>query len=387
MLGAGHGVALLRREPYRLLFPLGALCAVAGTLPWLLFAAGIWPGTPRIFHALVQVQSFLACFIGGFLMTFVPRRTGAAPPASLEVALGALLPVALAVAAGLNKVTIAETLWLVWLLVLGRFVISRLFRAPASPVPVPSMVWIPLSLLVGIGGTIAAGVYAILGRMEQHDVAQRLVLQGMVAGLVMGVGSLLLPVLLRRDAKGAQTLSRSVHLSCALLFWVSYPLEAVSVRAAFAVRALVAGVVLVYGAQLWQRPGQPGVHIVLAWLGAWALPVGHAFVALFPAHRLAGLHIVFIGTFALMAFSIGAHVTFAHCNRADLLKQPWKRSLLVPFGVLLAAALVLRVALDWSGVHYLKVLTVSVSAFLAAVVFWLLAIVPVAARPTRVRSD
>ena len=45
--------------------------------------------TPDVFH-LAQIQGFLACFAVGFLMTMIPRRTGTAPPTSLELALCAL---------------------------------------------------------------------------------------------------------------------------------------------------------------------------------------------------------------------------------------------------------------------------------------------------------
>jgi hypothetical protein len=40
ILGESSEVSVWRREPYRVLFPAGALFAVVGTLPWVLFAAG-----------------------------------------------------------------------------------------------------------------------------------------------------------------------------------------------------------------------------------------------------------------------------------------------------------------------------------------------------------
>ena len=51
----------LREHPFRLFFPLGALVAVAGVAPWLLFWLGLenrWLGAE---HALVQLQGFLPC--------------------------------------------------------------------------------------------------------------------------------------------------------------------------------------------------------------------------------------------------------------------------------------------------------------------------------------
>jgi uncharacterized protein involved in response to NO len=384
LLGEPSTVSVWRREPYRILFPLGAAFAVVGTLPWLLFAAGMLPAYPRVFHALVQVQSFLACFIGGFLMTFVPRRTGAAPPAPWELTLAAVFPAAIAVGAGFGKIALAELAWLAWLIVLGRFVVVRFISAPMNPKPAPSMIWIPMSLGMGVFGTLVAGISAAKKEMLLHDLGQRLALQAMVCGLIMGVGGLLLPVLMQRSAAGAQRLSRTHHALLAVAFFASYPLELVTTPWAFALRAAVTGLVLVWGARLWRGPEQPGTHLWLAWAGAWALPLGHAFVAVFPAHRVAGLHIVFIGGFALLALAIGAHVTFAHGNRSDLLRQAPRQSRLLPCGVLLLVALLARAGLDWSGTHYTQSLALGALSFLAALGCWFWAILPVALSPPRV---
>src|SRR5437667_37528 len=88
---------ICRREPYLLFFPLGALLAWAGVLPWLLFslgATGLYGpmfeaiGYRAAFHPVAQVEGFLTCFAVGFLFTFIPRRTGTAPPAAWEMGLG-----------------------------------------------------------------------------------------------------------------------------------------------------------------------------------------------------------------------------------------------------------------------------------------------------------
>jgi hypothetical protein len=265
-------------------------------------------------------------------------------------------------------------------------VVVRLVNAPMAPKPVPSMVWIPLSLGIGVFGTLVAGVAAVRGKMVIHDVGQWLALQAMVAGLGWGVGGLLLPVLTRRSAAGAQRLSRTAHLFAVPIFWASYPLEVVNVQAAFALRAAVAAVVLVWGAQLWRLPEQRGVQVWLAWLGAWSLPLGHALVAIFPAHRVAGLHVVFIGSFAALVFAVGAHVTFAHGNRPELLQQPARRSRLLPCAIALVVALVARAGLDFAGDQYLRGLGLAALAFSVAVGCWLWAVLPVAWAPSVQRA-
>jgi hypothetical protein len=66
-----------RAEPYRILFPLGALLAWAGVLHWLLLATGATDEYRSTFHAIAQIQGLMTCFAVGFLFTFIPRRTGA----------------------------------------------------------------------------------------------------------------------------------------------------------------------------------------------------------------------------------------------------------------------------------------------------------------------
>ena len=43
---------LWRREPFRVLFPLGALLSRAGVFHWLLFALGVTQEYRSIFHSL-----------------------------------------------------------------------------------------------------------------------------------------------------------------------------------------------------------------------------------------------------------------------------------------------------------------------------------------------
>src|SRR5215510_7928052 len=68
------------REPYRVFFPLGMLCGLAGVAIWPLYSFGITATYSGRAHALVQIFGFLYCFIAGFLLTAVPRFTGTQPP-------------------------------------------------------------------------------------------------------------------------------------------------------------------------------------------------------------------------------------------------------------------------------------------------------------------
>ena len=73
-----------RREPYKVLFPLGMLLAWAGVLHWFLHGIGVLHDYRPVFHSIAQIQGFMMCFAVGFLFTAIPRRTGTWPPAATQ---------------------------------------------------------------------------------------------------------------------------------------------------------------------------------------------------------------------------------------------------------------------------------------------------------------
>ena len=134
LLVTGSQAQVIRREPYRLLFPLGVLLTWCGVLPWLTNAVWGVPAWPAIFHSIAQVEGFLACFVVGFLFTMIPRRTGTAPPTSWELVLGASMPVVITAAAWWGAVAFSQIAWLMLLGTLLRF-LRRCARGRAASRP------------------------------------------------------------------------------------------------------------------------------------------------------------------------------------------------------------------------------------------------------------
>jgi len=56
------------------------------------------------------------------------------------------------------------------------------------------------------------------------------------------------------------------------------------------------------------------MHRWLIWGGAWLLPLGYGLVALRPELRVAGLHVVFVGCFALLALVARLLMSVAPAN-------------------------------------------------------------------------
>jgi len=372
-----------RREPYRLLFPLGALLAWAGVLHWLLHAVGLLEDYQPVFHAITQIQGFMMCFAVGFLFTAIPRRTGTAAPAAWQMAVAVVAPVGTTVAAWYERWELTQIFWLALITVLASFAIRRFVSSKAARRPPNSFIWIPLSFAMGVGGSVTIAVAGALGQeyFWLHDLGKLFILQGMFVGLIVGVGGMVLPLLTRGEAPpdaGSTRRDRLVRLAhvgaaAALVstFWVE---NQVSQRWGLSLRAAVTLAVLLFSARIWRLPSVPGWHRRLVWLSAWMIPAGYTLAAIFPLEMKAGLHVVFIGSFALMAFSVGLHVTLAHGGYQRLVRaRLWQ----VPaFGGLFLLAMAFRILVDFDRARFFLWIGLSAASFLIGTLFWGWLVVP-----------
>lgn len=374
---------LWRREPFRIFFPLGVALTIGGIGHWLLHALRLIPDYRPIFHAMTQVQGFLTCMAVGFLFTMVPRRTQSAPPATWQIAVCLIAPPVTVVAAWYRSWRVAQLAWLATALVVLAFCLARFHGGGAGRRPPVGFVWISLGLLMGVSGTALSLVY---GRLDPalawlHTIASGLVLQGMFLGFVLGAGSLALPLMTRdgappdagdgrHDAAGL-----AGHLVAALLLVGSFWLEATtSLRLGVALRCTVVLAVYLFGIGMWRRPTRPGWNARAIWLAAWLVPLGYLLAALDPGDALAGLHVTFIGGFALLAMLISIQVTVGHGGYVELrLGRPWA----VPWIFALAlGAIGFRAAMELDPRRFFPWMAAAALCFLAALAMWALFVVP-----------
>ncbi len=372
-----------RREPYKVLFPLGMLLAWAGVLHWFLHGIGVLHDYRPVFHSIAQIQGFMMCFAAGFLFTAIPRRTGTWPPAAWQMVVAVVAPVGSTVAAWYESWAVSQAFWAALVVVLLGFAWRRFRSKEAARRPPPTFVWIPLSFLMGIVGSVLIAIY---GRFAPdyfilHDLGRLLLLQGMFVGLVIGVGGMILPLLTRGegppDVAGSSRDGwvRAGHVMAALLLATTCWIEiGWSLRGGLALRALLLTLLLVLSARAYRLPSLPGWHRWLVWLSAWMIPAGYTLAALFPEEKKAGLHVVFIGGFALMAFSVGLHVTLTHGGDKKLVSgRPWQVPL---YGGFLILSMVFRALVDFDARHFLSWIAASAGVFLIATVFWALLVFP-----------
>ena len=215
-----------RKNPYRLLFPLGGVLLAWGIAPWLGFGFGL-SAYRSTFHAVVQIEGFLATFALGFLFTFIPRRTGAAPPSTAELLIAALGPFAIAASAWLEAWTVSQVIWLGLIAMLLRFMVSRLRASVRERGPDPRLLWVPIALVAGAVGALLMLLGPMLGVFWLHPVGQGLLTQGMFTGLAVGIGQLLFPMVAHAGPpRPASSEDRWLQPLLALAFFATFPLEA-----------------------------------------------------------------------------------------------------------------------------------------------------------------
>jgi uncharacterized protein involved in response to NO len=367
--------------PYKPFFLLGAALAWAGVLHWLLYAVGVLDHGLTIYHSIAQVQGFLMCFALGFLFTAIPRRTGTPGPRRWQMAVGLLCPIGTTLAAWAKMWALSQGFWLALVVLLIAFAVTRFRSATAARRPPNSFVWVPLSLLMGLAGSFLIAAYGVLGPdyFHWHQIGRVLLLQGMFLGLVVGVGGMLLPLITRgessTDAAPGDFAVRAWHLVGALALVASLERQVAAPRLGFALTAAIVLVLLLAGARIHRPPTVPGAHRWLVWLSAWMLPLGYLLAAAAPHQPQAGLHVVFIGGFGLMVFSVATHVALAHGGREDLVRgRPWQ---VFAYGALFLAALAARVIAQFQLAQYVFWLGVAAACFLAGTLFWAALVLPV----------
>jgi uncharacterized protein involved in response to NO len=374
--------AAIAKDPYRLFFPIGMLLAWAGVGHWLLYAFGAIEKLHSVFHALTQVQGFLTAFAIGFLFTMIPRRTASDPPSPLELAIGAIAPVAITIAAWFEEWALSQVFWIALMVMMLGFVLPRAFGSRGRRQPPNSFVWIPIGFSMGILGSVLTAFGAALGGEHWwlHDVGRRMVLQGVFLSLVLGVGGLAVPLMTRgerpSDPAGSprDRAARALHLTAAIVIAMSFFLDPFAGSAAMFVRAAIITSVLLLSADMSTTPKGPGLNRWLIWSSVWLVPVGYFLAGLLPDHPKAGLHVVFIGGFSLMVLAVSTQVSLGHGGLGALLaKRP---AFMVLFAAALLLALVARVLMDLDAERFFVWMALAGTLFLCATGAWAALVTP-----------
>lgn len=310
-------LSLCPAEPFRIFFPLATLIGLSGVSLWPLYFTGVHKFYPGMMHARMMIEGFLAGFVLGFLGTALPRLLAAPPLRRGE--LWTLVTMYL-LAAGLHigeQPRAGDLAFIVLMLCFGAYMSARLRHR--SELPPPGFVLVAFGYLAGLLGpalwlaglqTWVGGRAAMFGAILLH--------QSFVLFLILGVGTLLVPRFLgipdapidpaswRRRAAFAA----AVALTLLVSFWIEAG-NPVSPAAA-ALRVLAVFIYLATTIPFHRQARPPRTTSLAAQLALFSLLAGLVFPLLWPGQRVAGLHVVFLGGFSLITFTVATRVVLGH---------------------------------------------------------------------------
>ncbi len=371
-------VEVICREPYRLFFPLGTWMGIVGVSPWLFYAFGFSHSYSGLFHSSIQMMVFMNCFVVGFLMTFIPRFTGTSVARRSEVFSFLFLFLGMSVFLRMEEWIKAELLYVVWFVLLLRFLLIRIPRRRSDPSAKPpiELVWIPAAVLHGILGT-GLMIMARLGILPAGllKMAKPMMEQGFILSIVIGIGSFLVARLMKTLVREEGKPNMLFQMACIAGFMTSFIIEGLGLYpAAYGLRALVTAAVFTRANILFRVPRAVDFYVVLAWVSVWMVVAGFAGAALFPLYSVAMLHIAFIGGFSLLIYAIATMVIMSHAGQRDQLSRRLWVLWVVAIGILLA--LTKRFVVIFFPDVFFKMLGIASIVWTITGVCWLLFILP-----------
>lgn len=369
---ASHGTPT---DPYRLFFPLGIVLGVAGAAIWPAYSLGLTDTYSGRAHAFVQAEGFLYAFVAGFLLTAIPRFTGtAAPGRSAQFVLAALL-VAASGSFELRRFVLGHLAFAAAHVMLIVLAARRFLRRQQQPPDTFA--------LVGTGmacGAVAAVINAAVA-LEALDprwdlLGRRLLTEGMVLLLVLGVGGFLGPRLLgfaqmplvQIGAPGSRPrpglyLAAGAALAATLVFeyGAGIPLLAY-------VRATIGSAVLLATLTPWRAPAVRTTLAWCVWTASWFVIAALWLAAIAPAHRVDSLHVLFMGGFTLLILAVGTRVTLSHGGHGlEAERRSWPLRVGMATGLV---ALVARVSAGFAQESFFELLAWAAAFWIAGVAFW-----------------
>lgn len=366
-------------DPYRIFFPLGIILGATGAAIWPLYYYGVTEGYSGRAHAFVQTDGFLYAFIVGFLLTAIPRFTGTdAPSLRVQYVLAAIIA-ASAMAFEFQFFAAGQTGFVIAHFMLIALAVRRFRRRQQDPPETFPLAG--LGLMSGaIGALINAGIAWNVIAPLWDPLGKRLLTEGMVLLLVLGVGGFLGPRLLgfaqlpQFTTVGAPNLrSNNKNL---LLYKVAGLAVLLSLIAEYGfgfsamafLRAAVASAVILSTVQPWRLPFARTTLAWCVWSAHWIVILAVWLVAAAPRYRVDFLHVLFIGGFTLLILAVGTRVTLSHGGHGLAQERSsWPLRIGLSTGLI---ALLARVGAPFAGFTYFAHLAWAALLWIGGILFW-----------------
>jgi hypothetical protein len=237
-----------------------------------------------------------------------------------------------------------------------------------------------LGLLSGaIGALMNAGIAWNLLAPFWDTLAKRLLTEGMVLLLVLGIGGFLGPRLLGfaqlpqfvkvGSSDGHPSRRLPLYLAAGLAVLLSLIGEyGFSIASLAFLRAGVATAVVLSTVRPWQLPSMRTTLAWCVWTAHWLVISAVWLVAIAPRYRVDFLHVLFIGGFTLLIFAVATRVTLSHGGHGLAKEQrSWPLRIAVTTGLI---AMLARVGAPFAGFTYFEHLALAALLWIGGVSLW-----------------
>lgn len=301
----------IHSEPYRLFFPLGVASLLCGILLWIPL---IWNESiyPVLLHRYLVINGFAGCFIGGFLMTAIPRFSKTFEAKSLEIGsyLGIFLcGIILAHTDNEQGVFIASAFQPAIILA---FMLSRFSKRKENP-PF-SFVFIFIGLMLWLGSSLASAFIDSYNYRPLHH-------EGAIAAIILGVGGRLLPGILGHVAivtEQRQMYEKPlpIYATVPLFFWAVILIFVssyfVNEEIGNYLRLFSVSVIAFKYWRLFQFPAEKTTLTWSIWISGYMIVVGFLLKCLWPDGGIHAGHAFFINGIVLLSLLVATRVIQSH---------------------------------------------------------------------------
>ncbi len=373
--------SILKKDPFRLFFPLGGILAFAGVVPWVyqLFTHASYP---RDIHRVLMVNGFLLSFVTGFLMTAIPRFTGGKFATKNEI----FSVLGLLILSGIGALTSFQAINYIFsalaLMALALFAGKRFLNKTSNP-PY-TFVFIGIGLFLWLLSNL--GMTAVSIGILGHDpisvaITTDLFSNGAIMSLILGVGGRLIPGILgwqeivtrQRVQYEAPTpfiklVPKSIWIA-SLIFVTSFALRpTIPFQFCLFMRFAVTLYFAIWYWKIYRLPVNKTFLTWSIWFCCWCLVLGYLLPILWTDAYVHAIHLLFISGFSLLTLLISIRVSFAHSAVGTEAEKPTP-TIFVFVGLILTATLIRVLAILWPE-HYLSHLGYAALLWIFALGVW-----------------
>lgn len=353
-------------EPYRFFFPLGILYLLCGVLIWL---PQIWNPSdyPVNLHRFLVLNGFGASFIGGFLMTAVPKFSKTFPARNFEVITFFLMTLCGVIFAHLDMEEWTFYVSALQVVIILFFLFSRIFKRKENP---------PYSFVFIFVGLFLWFFSALASVFWDNEAFKRIHYEGAIAAIILGVGSRLIPGILghveivsaqRGQYENLKPLLATVPLHFGALIFSFVGSYLLTYPAGDFIRAIVVLIIAMIYWKLYQLPKLKTALTYSIWSSSWLIVIGFLLKALWDEGGIHAAHAFFINGIVLMSILIATRVLQSH-GPQDKNLENWKGLYVVSFFIFVSAAT--RVSAYLMPDSYLHHLGYSSLLLSLAVIIW-----------------